>query len=354
MLAELCKKYTQLKVKDINILEEIEKTLQYTSDLVGTDVFINCITTNRDVAVVVAQAKPTGGLSAYTGTVVGQMALRENEPAVFRAFEMAMPIRDLKAITQENKSVKQDVVPILNDEGETIAVLIREKDVSESINTSKKLDELMNGKFIPLNANLEEGSVVMKEIHHRIKNNLQMVASILNIQARRSSSEELKNALKENISRVLSIAAIHDILTKNGIDENIRIQDIIEKIQRNIKMYAVQGHKDIQIFIQGDDIWVNADKATSIALVINELITNSIEHAFGGKEQGIITVTLQEGNLFSTITVSDDGTGFEFSARNENSLGIDLVMVTVKDKLKGNLRILSDQSGTRVMFDFKN
>jgi two-component sensor histidine kinase len=129
-----------------------------------------------------------------------------------------MPIRDLKAITQENKAVKQDVVPIRNRQGQVIAVLIREKDVSESISTSKKLDEVARTAGQLTETTIKEGSVAMKEIHHRIKNNLQTVASILNIQARRSSSEELRNALKENISRVLSIAAIHDILTKNGID----------------------------------------------------------------------------------------------------------------------------------------
>jgi len=353
MLSGLCKKYTQLSEEDIKVLTDIEATLQYTADLVGSDIFINCLTADSNKAVVVAEAKPSGGLSAYNGSVLGEMALRENEPAVFRAFEIAMPIRDLKAITQENKAVKQDVVPIRNRQGQVIAVLIREKDVSESISTSKKLDELARTAGQLTETTIKEGSVAMKEIHHRIKNNLQTVASILNIQARRSSSEELRNALKENISRVLSIAAIHDILTKNGIDDSVRIKDIIEKIRRNIKLYAVQGHKDILIFIRGDDIWVSADKATSIALVINELISNSIEHAFADRDQGIITVTLQEGNLFSTIAVTDDGDGFDISSKNENSIGLDLVTVTVKDKLKGNLRISSDHSGTTVLFDFK-
>lgn len=364
MLAELCRKHTGLAEKDIQILKEIQATLQYTADLVGTDVFINCLTVESDKAVVVAEAKPSGGLSAYTGTVLGKMALRENEPAVFRAFEVAMPIRDLKAITQENKAVKQDVVPIKNDTGEVIAVLIREKDISESINTSKKLDELArttehltetlsaNYAINPLMSNLKEGSVAMKEIHHRIKNNLQMVASILNLQARRSTSPELKSALKENINRVLSIAAIHDILTKNGPDEGVRLKDLMEKIRRNITLYAVQGHQDILIFIEGDDLTVGADKAASIALVVNELIANAIEHAFTGKNQGMITVSLQAGNHFSTITVADDGNGFNPAAKSENSLGLDLVMVTVRDKLKGNLRVQSGSSGTTVFFDF--
>ena len=367
MLAELCKKYTKLSEKDIKILESVKLTLQYTADLVGTDIFINCLIHNSDKAVVVAEAKPSGGLSAYNGTVVGQMALRENEPAVFRAFEIAMPIRDLKAITQENKSVKQDVVPIINSNGMVIAVLIKENDVSNSISKSKKLDELakttehltetllnFNGSTTQMVTTVKEGSVTVKEIHHRIKNNLQMVASILNIQARRSSSEEVKKAFKENISRVLSIAAIHDILTKNEVDDCVGIKEIINKITHNIKMYAVHGHKSVAISVEGDDIYLSTDKAASIALVINELISNSIEHAFLDKDEGAITVSILQGNLYSTITVSDNGNGFDITAKSGNSLGLDLVMVTVKDKLKGNLRIMSDTAGTRIMFDFKS
>ena len=365
MLAELCRKYTRLEEKDIKILIDIEKTLQYTADLAGADVFINCLTEDKDKAVVVAEAKPTGGLSVYVGTVLGEMALRQNEPAVFRAFEIAMPVRDLKAITQEYKAVKQDVVPIKNDTGEVIAVLIGEKDISESINTSKKLNELarttehltetLNNATGPVNpsiANLKEGSLAMKEIHHRIKNNLQMVASILNLQARRSTSLELKSALKENINRVLSIAAIHDILTKNSTDEGVRLKDLMEKIRHNITLYAVQGYQNILIVVEGDDLIVDADKAASIALVANELIANAIEHAFIGKNQGRITVSLQAGSLYSTITVTDDGNGFDPLDKKENSLGLDLVMVTVRDKLKGNLRIQSGANGITVFFDF--
>ena len=95
------------------------------------------------------------------------------------------------------------------------------------------------------------------------------------------------------------------------------------------------------------------DAATCVSLVITELVTNAFKHAFAGRASGRVNVSVCAGNLFHTVTVSDDGIGFDPAARTSNSLGMRIVKATVEDKLQGTLHINSGEWGTRVSFAFK-
>ena len=355
-LRTLCKNRTTLRNSEISEMEELSDKLQYMADLTGCDIFIDCIDKDSQYAFVLAEAKPRGGFSLYDNSVLGQAALPENEPAVYSAFRSGMTIRDLKAVTQENKSVKQNVTPIKNPDGKVIGVLVREKDVSRNLLDEKKLSQLVKekeGRSSPiLRQEFDANLVTMQEIHHRIKNNLQMVASILSLQARKAENADMRRAFKENIGRVLSIAAIHDILTNNEMGDVIDVKLIIEKIRRNLQSIVENG-RSISIIVDGDDLFVDADKGTAIALAVNELMINALEHGFEGRETGNIKVSICEGNQYSTIEVSDDGTGFDLSKKNNQSLGLDLVSLTVREKLKGTFNIDSSLEGTKALFDFK-
>ena len=129
MIRKLCKKYTELNESDIQKLEKISENLPIVADLVRADVFIDCVTSDPNAAIVVAEAKPSTYTSMYEYSVVGELAYRKNEPAALRTLEIGMPTRDLKAITQENKTVRQNVVPIYNDSNQVIGVLIMEQDI---------------------------------------------------------------------------------------------------------------------------------------------------------------------------------------------------------------------------------
>lgn len=354
MIESLCREHTDLGDGDIRRIEQIYETLPFTADLLGTDVFINCLTRDPDQAVVVAVARQTGDLSSRGREIIGKKILRKNEPAVLKAFKLGIPVRDVKAKINAVRTVKQDAVPVLSPEGRVIAVMVREKDISESLSRDRKLLSLSAQPAQRTSVQRDEYQMAMRETHHRIKNNLQMVASILNVQARRTSNPEVTLVLRENVNRVLSIAAIHDVLTQNGLEESIALLQILDKLKTNIRTYSLCGERDIGITVHGDDIRVGADKATSIAMVINELICNSIEHAFGDEIQGEISVSLMEGNHYSTITVSDNGTGVSRPIDTTKSLGLDLVTMIVRDKLKGTLKFISDPSGTTVLFDFEH
>jgi len=467
MLKKLCREYTNLSESDIEKLIGISTNLSVVADLVGADVFIDCLTSDPNVAIVVAEAKPSICQSMYKDSVVGELALRENEPAALRTLEIGMITRDLKAITQENKTVRQNVVPIHNDKKQVIGVLIMEQDITKDINQNKKMEilaetaeqltetllsfkdsdnitnhvndaivmfdrigratyvnpvardlykklgyrdniiglsfnnlvldgssfknvisdpsfnisEITVGKLslqvkyaamkqknktigvIMLIKDITEvkekekelilKSVAIREIHHRVKNNLQTIASLLSLQSRRINNKSAKKAFNESISRILSIAVTHEILAQNGVDD-VDIKTIITKIKDSTIKFGLPPDKKIKITIKGDSFNIDSEKATSIALVVNELLQNSIEHAFKNKNDGYIDLWIQKGSVYSSISILDNGTGFDLNSIKSESLGLSIVKTIVKDKLYGHLNIDSTLRGTKVIFDFKN
>lgn len=359
-LRQLCREHTGLDNEAIDLLETVAVTLQYTADLTGADLFVDCMDCRSHTAVVVAHARPSRELSAYDSTVLGQTALPQNEPAVYHSLRTGMVVRDLKAVTQENKAVRQDVAPIKAEDGTVIGVLIREKDISHTISNEKKFQELAREREIATDRvlglappqNEDSHGVAMQEVHHRVKNNLQLVASILSIQARQSADPQIKRVFEENKSRVLSIAAIHDILTTSDSFDEVSLKPLFEKLRRNLQSMVGQG-QELIVTVCGDDMTVSSDKAVSIAMVVNELLTNAIQHAFQGRSSGNVTITILRGLQNSTITVEDDGNGFSADADREDSLGLQIITLTVRDKLGGKLQVQSGEHGTKAMFDFR-
>lgn len=464
MLRTLCEKYTNLKESDIEMLEKIASLLNMFAELVKADLFIDCLTRDSNVAVVVAQAEFAG--SVYHHSVVGELAYRKNEPAALRTLELGLYSRDFKGITQENISVKQTVLPIKNSEQEVIGVLIMEKDVSEDMDAKRNMkilmettelltealfqrddigftdyineaiiifdaqgvvsyankgavelykrlgyqDEIMGMHFKNLafnNYSLEKiiaekyvsehelnigeltlevkytvmkrkdhlsyvvmlikdmtevkkkekelilKSVAISEIHHRVKNNLQTIASLLRLQSRRIDDEMVKKSFDESINRIHSIAVTHEILAQKGVD-NIDIKEMLIRITENFKSYSQDALTDIEFNVTGDEFTVNSDMATSIAMVVNEILQNSLEYAFIDRHKGCIDIKIQRGKIYSTVSITDDGVGFDINKVRTGSLGISIVKSIVKDKLGGIFDMASSDSGTKVVFDFKN
>ncbi len=196
-------------------------------------------------------------------------------------------------------------------------------------------------------------AVVIKEIHHRVKNNLQTIASLLRLQARRSNNEEIKNILAESISRILSIASTHEILAQEGIDK-VKIQGILHRIRNSVSSCFSISKKNITITMGGDDFEIESGKATDIALIVSELLSNSLKHGFKGRKSGNIDIKIKSNKGFSTISIEDNGIGFGKEEIGEKSLGISIVKSLVTEKLQGMLKIESDENGTMVLFSFKN
>ena len=200
MLRELCRQNTDLTGEEIRRLELLADQLPLIAELTAADVFIDCPCADR--AIVVAHARPAGHPSAYTASVVGQFALPEDEPAVFQALKTGLAVCDLKAVTQEGRAVRQNAAPVRGEGGGVIGVLIRERDISADILQEKKYETLArsyegHNQVAALAARLDNPQqAAMREVHHRIKNNLQLVASILSMQSRKCADLSTKRILQ--------------------------------------------------------------------------------------------------------------------------------------------------------------
>jgi len=194
-------------------------------------------------------------------------------------------------------------------------------------------------------------SVAIKEIHHRVKNNLQTIASLLRLQSRRVEDLEVKKMFEESINRTLSIALTHEILANNGVDE-VSIKEILEKLVKYTLQAATLGYPQIEISVIGDDFNIESDTATSIALVANELLQNCYQHAFKDNITGNVEIKIERGQLRSKITIEDDGVGVSDENEEKYNLGLKIVKSMITDKLGGNFDFKSSSEGTKVSFTF--
>ena len=203
--------------------------------------------------------------------------------------------------------------------------------------------------------NLIHKSVVVRETHHRVKNNLQTVYNLLDMQRRRLPEERMKLALSEAMNRIASIASAYELLSQEGA-EIINILDLLKKITADFKR-LVNSSSDIELHIEvkGDNVFVTMDDATDIALVVNELLQNTFKHAFNNRGFGRVGVTVLKRPLYSELIVSDDGEGFDCDKadRADEGFGRRIAENIVKQKLKGQILYLSDSTGTSVVFTFR-
>jgi two-component sensor histidine kinase len=185
-------------------------------------------------------------------------------------------------------------------------------------------------------------SALIQELHHRVKNNLQNIAAILRMQARRSETEEARTHLTEAVNRVLSMSVIHEYLSQSD-SRSINVRDVCTRIAGQVREVALSPDQEIDIRVQGPNVRLPASQATPTALVINELLLNALEHGMKDRTQGIISVTLTDLGDAVQLEVSDDGSGLPpgFAPEASTSLGLQIVHTLVTDDLKGTLRFES-------------
>lgn len=155
-------------------------------------------------------------------------------------------------------------------------------------------------------AKLQVRNTLMQEMHHRVKNNLQQVASLLRLQLRQSHYKDPEQALTDSLGRVLAIAAVHELLSRDDLD-HVDIRSIAETLGSQLQTSVVLPDKQIHFSIRGDEIYLNTNQATQVALVMNELIQNAVEHGFEVSGEGDIHVTIEEKEGQIGLWVSNNG-----------------------------------------------
>jgi len=186
-------------------------------------------------------------------------------------------------------------------------------------------------------------SAVIQEIHHRVKNNLQTIASLLRLQARRSKSTEVKAALRESVNRILSISLVHEFLSQQDA-EIIDVAEVAKNILDLVIQNMLEPDFNLQAVFNGETIILPSEQATSLALVINELIQNSIEHGFVGRQEGIIGIDIATMGDVHRIEIFDNGIGlpedFDIN-KSSSSLGLQIVRTLIENDVGGSIEFYS-------------
>ena len=202
---------------------------------------------------------------------------------------------------------------------------------------------------------LKEKDVLLKEVHHRVKNNMQIISSILNLQSSYVTDAYTLALLKESQNRIKTMAYIHESLYQNKSFTSVNFSEYIQTLSKNIIHSYVVSAEKIELLLNLEKINLNLDASIPAGLIINELITNAIKHAFSDTRKGYICLNLKQENNIICLEVKDNGVGIPpgFDFNNTNTLGLQLVN-TLIDQLDGEIKFNSKKGkGTEVLIKFK-
>jgi PAS domain S-box-containing protein len=303
--------------------------------------------------------KRTAELLGYTlGEIIGRSAWNfiseESKPVAERSLEKRRQkineSYELKLIRKDGSLlwIFTNAKPLFNKDGEYTGTLSMMTDITKRKETEEAL------------VNLEIAR--QKEVHHRIKNNLQVISSLLDLQAEQFKNKEcmkdseVLEAFRESQNRVISMALIHEELHKGERIEKLNFSSYVKELAENLLLTYRLGNSDINLNMELDqNVFFDMDTAVPLGIIINELVSNSLKHAFPDRNYGEIRIKLhrEEGSNTSFILiVSDNGMGIpkDLNIEDINSLGLQLV-TTLIDQLDGQLELKRD-NGTEFTIKF--
>jgi len=275
-----------------------------------------------------------GVYSTTEGRTLSELGLRVR--VLERSLEFALP-------AMEEIDVGHDVailfhcVPLLA-RGEVTGVVVLLRDVSDL----RQLNRVVLNK-----------EAAVREVHHRVKNNLQTISSLLRLQARRSEEEETRVALLEAERRVRSIAVVHEVLSREP-GEEVLFDEIVRSLVLMVEDTVLATHP-VEIVVNGELGVLSTDLATPLAVALAELLTNAVEHAFvdfgeeSGDQVGVVTLNLSHGGFEAVAEIRDNGRGLgeAFSLDVPTSLGLSIVRDLIRAQLHGSIEMssVSDAEG---------
>jgi two-component sensor histidine kinase len=206
-----------------------------------------------------------------------------------------------------------------------------------------------------IKASLREKEALLREIHHRVKNNMQVIISLLRLQSAQVKEKKYLEMFKESQDRIRSMALVHERLYQSENFTNVDFRGYVKSLVNSLfRSHRVDPNK-ISLKIEVEDVSFGLDSATHCGLIINELVSNSLKYAFPQEREGEIRISLRSINKNEIeLRVSDDGVGIpeNLDFRNTKSLGLELVMILAEDQLKGKVE-LDRTGGTRYHILFK-
>lgn len=203
-----------------------------------------------------------------------------------------------------------------------------------------------------LKDSLKEKELLLREIHHRVKNSLQIISSLLSLQAAEIDDENIVERYRESENRIHTIALIHESLYQSTDISNVNFKNYVDILMEDM-MHVYQTTEKVNTTLELGDYSLNIETAIPVGLIINELVSNALKHAFNNGEMGEIILSLdKEGDVYS-LTIKDNGVGLpdDVDINNPVSLGLQLVNALV-NQLEGNIEVVRD-GGTMFKISFK-
>jgi two-component sensor histidine kinase len=273
------------------------------------------------------------GIHAYaTGQQLRDVGF--DQAAIDAAFRSRAPV--MVELQRGEASVFVHVIPLL--EGPDVAGgIVMLRDVTDL----RHRDRMLVSK-----------DATIREVHHRVKNNLQTIAALLRLQARRLQSDEARAALEESERRIRSIAVVHETLSRDASDV-VAFDDIVQPLARLVEESAAGPESRIRFVVDGDAGNLPGELATPLAVVLNELLQNAVDHAFphraGACVEGTVRVALAREGDEVVVDVVDDGIGLPdgFELTTGAGLGLSIVQTLVTTEMGGEIDV-RDDGGTRV------
>ena len=206
---------------------------------------------------------------------------------------------------------------------------------------------------------LEEKEMLLKEVHHRVKNNFAIIFSLIDLQGHAVKDASVLNEFSIIKSRMKAMSLIHEKLYQSDNLSSVNLSDYISSLIAEMDRSYTSKNKNVAIGIDvQNDLTVNIDTGIHLGLIINEIITNSLKHAFPAERDtaGIITISASSKQDDSiTLTLGDNGIGIpgDVDILNSKSLGMKLIHVLTEKQLNGDLQLIKD-NGTKYIITFKN
>lgn len=292
----------------------------------------------------------------YTKDELLTMKLNEIDPDYTKnTQDFLLQIREKQYICFESKQIRKD--------GTTFPVSVTASyfcDASKEficsfgrdITEQKGRRKLITAQNEALKSSLQDKEVLIKEIHHRVKNNLEVISSLLQMQNRRETNDQIKDALSKSQSRIYAIALVHEMLYQNSDLATINMKSHLERLS-SAMMDLYAHNKNISVRLNADDIYLSMDYAILIALIVHELFLNSIKHAFVDKDDGEIDIFIRNTPIGAIeFGVNDNGIGINpDTIKTSTSLGCELINTITEFQLNGEI-ITDSKNGFKCTVTF--
>jgi PAS domain S-box-containing protein len=233
--------------------------------------------------------------------------------------------------------------PIKDSDGNVLGSIHIAHDITKRKEMEEKLEKT-----------LEDKNILMKEIYHRTKNNLMVISSLLNLQSRYIKDENTQSIFKESQNRAKSMAMVHEKLYRSGDLEHLNFTEYIENLSNDLYDTYTLDKNRVKLVLNIEEVILDVEISIPLALILNELLTNSLKHAFPDGYGGEIKIELGRCDGSYQLSVSDNGIGFpeDLDYQNTDTLGM-LIVNSLTDQIDGKLKLERDH-GTKFTVTFKD